>query len=771
MRVFPSLLASVSALAIMVAPPVLAQGFPASLSVSSLDGDNGTRLSFSELAATTDWANVVTGLGDINNDGIDDFAVAIETGNDQNDIYVVFGKTGGFGADFDIANRDGSNGFRLRGVMSSVGNAVPVASAGDFNGDGIDDLVMGREFASPGGRSLAGAAYVVFGHSGAFPASLSVATQLDGINGFTLNGEAADESAGRFVRGIGDFNGDGIDDIAIASSTGLGKIQLVFGHTGLFASTFELSSLNGNNGITLQGSATNPIGGVVSGAGNFNGDGFADIVIGASLGDVAKKDGAYVVFGHANTGSADFDVSSVDGTTGVRFKEVDKNSEAGLAVAGIGDVNSDGFDDVLIGAPFYETTGSGGANGNAYVVYGASNFAASVDFPDLDGSNGFSMPGVAANDILGFAVGSAGDVNHDGIADFMVGARLADPARTSNAGSTYVVFGIPDTDTFAPTLDVTSLNGTSGFAFVGSREDEQYGQYIGNAGDVNNDGADDLLIAGRRAALVHGLGTLPSGPTTLFSSVLPSARSGVRAGDPITVFASVINAGANRDDNCRITIPPSSVTLSYQATNSLNVPTGLPDQVFAINAGETKSFLLAFDPQVTTFGSEVFPNFVCEHSDVDQISGVNTVFFHITNSPQADILSISATPTNDGIIVVPRDGINFMSVSAINIGSGTIGSEVIVRPDNGFVNGSFVNLPLLLQICETDAVGTCMAPPAPQVTSTLAAGGAPHFYGVFVSDQNSGGLALDPAINRVFLRFTDAAGAWWSVTSAAVTVP
>ncbi len=114
---------------------------------------------------------------------------------------------------------------------------------------------------------------------------------------------------------------------------------------------------------------------------------------------------------------------------------------SGRSVAGAGDVNGDGFADVMIGAPNADPPSQSGA-GSSYVVFGkASGFTSAINLSTLNGSNGFRLDGVVAGDYSGRSVAGAGDVNGDGFADVMIGAHFADPPSQTNAGSSYVVFG------------------------------------------------------------------------------------------------------------------------------------------------------------------------------------------------------------------------------------------------------------------------------------------------------------------------------------------
>ena len=155
---------------------------------------------------------------------------------------------------------------------------------------------------------------------------------------------------------------------------------------------------------------------------------------------------------------ANIDLSTLNGTTGFKLSGVAAYDYSGFSVASAGDVNGDGFADLIIGAPGVR---SSGLSGTSYVVFGqASGFAANIDLSSLDGTTGFKLSGAAAGDHSGFSVASAGDVNGDGFADLIVGAGSADP-NGSASGASYVVFG--KASGFAANIDLSSLDGTHRF--------------------------------------------------------------------------------------------------------------------------------------------------------------------------------------------------------------------------------------------------------------------------------------------------------------------
>ncbi|VAV93348.1 FIG01023050: hypothetical protein, partial [hydrothermal vent metagenome] len=204
-----------------------------------------------------------------------------------------------------------------------------------------------------------------------------------------------------------------------------------------------------------------------------------------------------------------------------------------------------------------------------------------------------------------------------------------------------------------------------------------------------------------------------SQPLTLVSSVLPTARTGFFPGGPVvTVFATVINAGADLQQNCEVRVPGpgvEAVSVGYQLTDAANVPVGPANAAFDLAGGQARSFILVFTPTATNSGKDVFPNFVCDNASVGIIPGVNTAFLTITNVEGPDILSISSTITNNGIINVPVGGGNAMSASAVNIGAGdALGSAdaaVVVTADTGSVA-----LNVVLLWCETDSNAICINP-------------------------------------------------------------
>ncbi len=395
----------------------------------------------------------------------------------------------------NLSNLDGNDGFRLNGAAEEDSLGRSVSNAGDVNGDGFDDVIIGAPGADPNGEE-SGSSYVVFGKATGFDAAINLSS-LDGNNGFRLDGVAAYTALGGSVSSAGDINSDSFDDLIIGAPAvgglALSSSYVVFGKAAGFSAAMNLSSLNGNNGFRLDGAAD--IGDSVSNAGDINGDGFDDVIVGAPDATPSgefQAGSSYVVFGKASGFSATFDLSSLDGSNGFRLDGTAEEDSSGRSVSNAGDVNGDGFDDLIIGAAGADPNGKFLA-GSSYVVFGkSSGFDPTLNLFSLDGSNGFRLDGTAKEDFSGGSVSNAGDVNGDGFDDLIVGANRVDSNGKQSVGASYVVFG--KASGFSATLDLSNLDGNNGFRVVGVYDQEYSGDSVGGAGDFNGDGFDDLII-------------------------------------------------------------------------------------------------------------------------------------------------------------------------------------------------------------------------------------------------------------------------------------
>jgi hypothetical protein len=441
----------------------------------------------------------VSSAGDVNGDGLDDLIIlSLYDKDDRNNsdeasrTYVVFGKINETVVDLSTI-RSSSDGFIINGEMSETISGISASSAGDVNGDGLDDLIIGSHWVDLAGNTQVGKSFVVFGKTNTTAINLSDITS--GTGGFVINGENTNDGSGISVSSAGDVNGDGSDDLIIGAygANGFaGKSFVVFGKNDTNAinlSTIE-SGTGGfaiNNDITADSDAG--AGASVSSAGDVNGDGLDDLIVGAYRAQNSSGK-SFVVFGKKDNRDV-VNLSAIEsGTGGFVINGENSNDFSGYSVSSAGDVNGDGLDDLIVGAHQADLTNSADA-GKSYVVFGKANTDAINLSNIVTGTGGFVINGENAGDKSGYSVSSAGDVNGDGLDDLIVGAYYADSAGKADIGKSFVVFGKADTTT-VNLSNITS--GTGGFVINGENAGDKSGYSVSSAGDVNGDGLDDLII-------------------------------------------------------------------------------------------------------------------------------------------------------------------------------------------------------------------------------------------------------------------------------------
>ncbi len=422
-------------------------------------------------AANGDRAGAsVDGVGDMNNDGKDDVIVGASGGNGA--AYVVFGKA----TTSPVAlGTLGGQGFAISGV---AGIGADVAGAGDVDGNGTPDVILGAPTFDPSIlKNNAGAAWVVFGRTTG-NANLDL-TQIGTVSvpGFRIEGAASGDSAGSSVDGLagsgsaGNLACDTKADVIVGAPGagnnlrgGSGSVFVVCGK-GTTTTAVDLGTLNSSNAdYRIDGAASSEAAGTsVAATGDVSGDAKPDIVIGTGAGK------AYEVFGESSPPSTTRDLNSLNssGNDPAGYLIGGAGSGTGQSVAGAGDLNSDGKPDVLVGAPTTDNN-SRSDSGSAFLVFGKTA-STGVNLANITTSGeGFLIDGAQAGDQLGFSVGAAGDFNGDGPADLISGANLATRNSRSASGAAYVVYGWetapPDTQIDSgPPTPVASRSASFGF--------------------------------------------------------------------------------------------------------------------------------------------------------------------------------------------------------------------------------------------------------------------------------------------------------------------
>jgi hypothetical protein len=475
---------------------------------------------------TPDYAGrTVENAGDVDGDGLDDIIVGSigdsTNGTAAGAAYIILRSSLGKSTTIDLSLAD----YKLLGEAAGDRAGISVASAGDVDRDGLGDIIVGA-YGDDTGGSGAGAAYIILG------SSLGSTSTIDlSLADYKLVGEAKYDSAGFKLAGAGDVDGDGYDDVLVgahgedsAGSTA-GAVYLIFGASLGTTSTIDLSTAD----YKFTGEAkTDYLGYEAVSAGDVDGDGYNDIVLGAPYEDTggSSAGAVYIVLGKELVGAfpaaSPFPMSSAD----YKLIGEDANDKSGLSAVVAGDLDGDGYDDILVGADGDDDGGSGA--GAVYVILGSSlGKTASIDLSLAD----YKLIGENASDAAGYRVAAAGDVDGDNLNDILLSAPGSDTGGT-NSGTAYIL--LASSLSTSPTIDL----GAADYKLVAENAGDAVGWGLATAGDLDCDGRDEVLIG----AWQNDDGGSQAGKVYLWSSTGQLSKNLTSSVDACLSWGSKINA-------------------------------------------------------------------------------------------------------------------------------------------------------------------------------------------------------------------------------------
>ena len=497
----------------------------------------------------------VRSAGDFNGDGLQDILVGAPEGDDgptnSGEGYLIYGRVpvdvAGTPPLLDLSSLAPDRGFVIQGANDGDKLGTSATGIGDINGDGYDDLALGAPDNDESG-SNAGIAYILLGREaspGMYPGMPFHIRDSDGETdaagpgttprqvsdlsgfpagsptGFTIKGGNPNDKTGTRVAGLGDVNGDGLNDFAVGAPGSMlhgGQIVVIYGETGTSTALDLTSGIGMARGFAFIG--PEDFGYAVSSAGDINGDGLDDILVGSPKEGGLRDGSAYVLFGQEGTTRGTLDARNPLGANGFAINGGVNNDEVAIDVASAGDVNGDGLADIIVGSHLRDAPAAyfGGLSnaGAAFIMYGMqTGFGVDVDIDTLvgTGTTGFTVYGGAHEEKLGKSVAGAGDINGDGYDDLLI----ASPEHGNYAwgrtdqGRVAVIYGMhardgsdePTGGRFTATAGEDTLRGTAGSdELIGHVDTEAL---YGGAGQDRLEIQDATL---RRVDGGHGLDTL-----------------------------------------------------------------------------------------------------------------------------------------------------------------------------------------------------------------------------------------------------------------------
>jgi hypothetical protein len=488
---------------------------PEDLNVAELPSTRGVVIE-GPAGATTQYAgSAVRILGDINKDGIDDYAVGAYHGSFGSRqycglTYVMYGCPRISGT-VDLGDFSPTKGYKIIGENSNDFSGGVVGSA-DFNGDGFQDILVTSYLSSPTvngeWRARAGTTYVVYGrNTNHLPIDDVDLQTMSLTTGLKIYGAAATDYSGYSVNGAGDINHDGYEDILIGASYAnrkgrslCGVVYVLFGKS-VFNANIDLAHITSDQGLEIVGAGSiYYTGNAVNSAGDFNKDGVDDFLVGSYLDGPHNEGIVYVIYGKKDGFTANIDLAEfvTSPETGLRIIGEHPGDQLGFSIAGAGDYNGDGVDDIIMGANFVDPLPHTSNGGAAYLIYGHEGGRADDLKISVDMSNefGFAVYGADTNNNLGYPV-SGGDFDNDGYSDLLIGANQQWVDGVFNVGVAYMISGKAG---LRSSISTSDWNPEWGFIITGINAGDNLGNNVDVSGDINGDGKNDALITAPHAS-------------------------------------------------------------------------------------------------------------------------------------------------------------------------------------------------------------------------------------------------------------------------------
>lgn len=554
-------------------------------------------------------------VGDFNGDGTHDFVISapsmtVDSLYRAGLVALFLGHSGNW-SEIDLSTvESGPTMMKVYGGVRDWQVGTSVGGAGDVNADGLDDLLISAPYLSNGGLTECGAVFVIFGSPGPYGDVVLSNSFVAGSTGYAIYGPSTRASLGnKATNTIGlleDINGDGLNDFVVSTisvsykgRTSAGRVWIIYGSTSTPANIM-LNSLQSTAGVMIAGGAAagNFAGVSIDAVGDFNKDGVVDVLVGAyqytpviSGTTKTHAGAAYLLFGSSTFTSRDPDLANfVSGPEGVRFLGAVEGDRLGQAVSGAGDVNGDGYADILIGA--YTSL----PGGKIYVVFGTETpYTSDVDMLAFNGGiAGYTVLGSSTIQQIGYSLSRAGDVNQDGLDDLLCTSYFSGAAA---GGQVSILFG----SSVSPAANVDFSGPVTAYSFTGTSA-SRLGSRVAGGFDVNNDGIPDIMLGAPFATVIPAAGGdqrgnagavyvvmgplfLPTDQPTSAPSTQPSSRPSSQpssqpsvqpSAQPTTSPSSLPTTQPTARPSSGPTSQPSSRPSAQPSAQPTNKPTNQP---------------------------------------------------------------------------------------------------------------------------------------------------------------------------------------------------